>query len=336
MLRKSTEQDVVQNTSLDPDKQFTTEKRNSTTDNRRSSGSVNRSESLKAEKVEPNSQNRFRKVSLLKMRPLLSGEASPESVARDGVDVPIYRIRRYASIHKYKQDQAGSQSQGSYAAIEELQDKGEPHRDEKFYPSPYQRSTEQTTVSGRFVVQAEQSKTPRNENMATTAPALPVPLKAPKEAAHKPVSMTATNETYSAAAPIRHVPLEASSKATQQPVKQNLSLFEELFPEEARKRPKTPELKPAKQADLHRLPPLDFDMLSEFFDDSHLQGQRKAGSTLRDDSSATFRQETAKILVLERASTSLSEADFRHVVPTRGEHIEGWRGPGDILKGAIL
>jgi len=37
-------------------------------------------------------------------------------------------------------------------------------------------------------------------------------------------------------------------------------------------------------------------------------------------------------MVLRNASKSLSENDFRRVVP-KGRHIEGWKGQGDIMKG---
>lgn len=47
---------------------------------------------------------------------------------------------------------------------------------------------------------------------------------------------------------------------------------------------------------------------------------------------STFRSWDLAILVLSRVSNSLLDDDFRRVAP-HGQHIDDWKGPGDILKG---
>ncbi len=44
------------------------------------------------------------------------------------------------------------------------------------------------------------------------------------------------------------------------------------------------------------------------------------------------RNEPTTVLVLRGASPSLTEADFRRMIP-KGKHIEEWAGEGSILKG---
>lgn len=337
VLPKSIEQDAIQNALLHQDEKSASESGASAAENRRSS---NWAEVFcKYQTLESSSQTRFRKVPILKIRPLESGGAGgSESVAGSGAKVPTFRIRRYGSIDPRPEphEGAGSKSQGSYAAVKELEDKSKLHNDNTIGAPNLQRPPEQKGVWARYEVQAKHGNATTKEGFATTAPTPRVPLKPPKETIQETLTETNMEEKCNGAALSRHVPIEAPSKTTQQPARKELSLFEELFPEEARKRSKTTELPAAKQTDLPRLPPLDFNMLLESVDDHQLQSQPSAGRTLRDDSSNAFRHEQVKILVLSRASTSLSEADFRRVVPTRGEHIEGWRGPGDIMKGTFF
>ncbi|MCJ1261358.1 hypothetical protein MMC22_001222 [Lobaria immixta] len=45
----------------------------------------------------------------------------------------------------------------------------------------------------------------------------------------------------------------------------------------------------------------------------------------------SLRQFNLAVLVIRRASKSLVESDFRRIAP-KGQHIDDWKGPGDILK----
>ncbi|MCJ1476949.1 hypothetical protein MMC13_005618 [Lambiella insularis] len=108
------------------------------------------------------------------------------------------------------------------------------------------------------------------------------------------------------------------------------SLLEQLFPEEAKK-PQEIVIALRGQYELPRLPPPDIDALYDSFDDNQTQGQPSSRVKTREATFNAFRQENTTALILSRVSTSLSEADFRRIIP-RGTHIEEWRGPGDILK----
>ena len=52
-------------------------------------------------------------------------------------------------------------------------------------------------------------------------------------------------------------------------------------------------------------------------------------------SSNAFRQENTAVLVLQAASKSLTEDDFRRLTP-KGTHIDEWTGPGTIEKGSYF
>ena len=126
-----------------------------------------------------------------------------------------------------------------------------------------------------------------------------------------------------------HKALESSDRPVEDSTKGELSLFEQLFPEDAIKRPGS------SQSDLARLPPPDLEIWQVYPDDVRVQDQLQSKFKARGASLDAFREEETTILVLSRASPALSEADFRLVVP-KGEHIEDWRGPGELLKGYLV
>ena len=106
----------------------------------------------------------------------------------------------------------------------------------------------------------------------------------------------------------------------------DLSLLEELFPEEVQKKRSRSPTKG--QQHIPRLP------LSTLTEET-LEGQNvvRGGKHLealveRD----SLRQWNISVLVIRRASRSLIESDFRRVAP-KGQHIDDWKGFGDILRG---
>ena len=110
---------------------------------------------------------------------------------------------------------------------------------------------------------------------------------------------------------------------------QKLSLFEELFPEETRKREDCTLNIEEKYHDVPRLP------LPEVDEENH--GDRdpsrvRSAQVANQATAGAFRQKKLAVLVLQIASKSLIESDFRLVAP-KGEHIARWTGPGDLLKG---
>ena len=109
-----------------------------------------------------------------------------------------------------------------------------------------------------------------------------------------------------------------------------LSLLEELFPEE----------RPSGQVDnskgyenVRSLPSLEVDGFFEAFQDVlDPSGQDPKKVTTHANTNA-FKQKQLALLVLQIASKSLVDGDFRRITP-RGKHIDDWTGPGDIIKGA--
>lgn len=107
-----------------------------------------------------------------------------------------------------------------------------------------------------------------------------------------------------------------------------VSLFDELFPEE-KEQLQTKSSKPDIQ--IPRLPLSDIDHLDPFV---HRGRSPKGHANKLAEAAAqsAVKQWNPAVLVLQRASKSLVDADFRRVAP-KGRHIEEWTGPGDILKG---
>ena len=113
---------------------------------------------------------------------------------------------------------------------------------------------------------------------------------------------------------------------------QKVSLFEELFPEETRKREDCTFNLEGTYHDVPRLPLPEAD---EGFEENHgdLDRSRVRSAQVASQASAeAFRQQKLAVLVLQIASKSLLESDFRLVAP-KGEHIARWTGPGELLKG---
>ena len=120
-----------------------------------------------------------------------------------------------------------------------------------------------------------------------------------------------------------HPTLQASTKP-EKPRKE-LSLLEELFPEEIKKSANGDAGEKSRNDNPPRLPLSDFD-------DEHAQAQAQRKLMTRAASVDAFRQSNMTVLLLTRASKSLVEGDFRRIAP-KGKHIKEWRGPGDILEG---
>ena len=109
-----------------------------------------------------------------------------------------------------------------------------------------------------------------------------------------------------------------------------VSLFDELFPEDKDRRQKK-----SRKADtqIPRLPLSDIDHL-DLYGRRGDQSKRHANKLAEGAAQSAVKQWNPAVLVLQRASKSLIDADFRRVSP-KGRHIEEWTGPGDILKGSV-
>lgn len=126
-------------------------------------------------------------------------------------------------------------------------------------------------------------------------------------------------------------PIKATSETAPSSQPQRVSLFDELFPEE--EETSQPTTYQSEHDELHvpRLPLSDIDHLDPYPTSS---GSLKGPSKKRTEAAAQGapKQWDPAVLVLNRASKSLVDADFRRIAP-KGRHIGEWTGPGDILKG---
>ena len=126
-------------------------------------------------------------------------------------------------------------------------------------------------------------------------------------------------------------PIKATGETAPPSQPQRVSLFDELFPEE--KETPQPTTYQSENDELHvpRLPLSDIDHLDPYPASS---GSLKGPSKKRTEAAAQGapKQWDPAVLVLNRASKSLVDADFRRIAP-KGRHIGEWTGPGDILKG---
>jgi hypothetical protein len=113
--------------------------------------------------------------------------------------------------------------------------------------------------------------------------------------------------------------------------KPKVSLFEELFPEEARK--ESASEKEPKPQNLN-IPKLSLPILDEddSFGDEYTRGRTADNDKANAASKDALRSWNPSILVLQVASPSLIDSDFRRIAP-KGQHISEWTGPGDYFKG---
>lgn len=125
------------------------------------------------------------------------------------------------------------------------------------------------------------------------------------------------------------IPQEVLKKQT--PIKKSkmVSILEELFPFEAEnyRRQSSPSSADAEidVQDVPRLePPSIPELLGDYSQLSHIESARPSPEP-------DYKEENLTVMVVSAVSTGLVDADFRRIIP-RGEHIEDWRGPGDVLK----
>ena len=123
----------------------------------------------------------------------------------------------------------------------------------------------------------------------------------------------------------------SSSKRVRVLQLQKPSLLEELFPEEG--------CKDGNQDDnyvqkIPRLPLPEIDDFSERFDHDFECERAQSQRVTKVAAANAFRPQQLAVLVLVTGSKSLIESDFRRIAP-RGQHLDNWTGPGDILKGGL-
>ncbi|KAL8790472.1 MAG: hypothetical protein Q9213_000624 [Squamulea squamosa] len=109
-----------------------------------------------------------------------------------------------------------------------------------------------------------------------------------------------------------------------------VSLFDELFPEEKDELRTAAPDQDQDKIQIPRLPLSDIDHLDPY---PLLNGSPKGPSRKLTQVAAhgAVKQWKPAVLLLNRASKSLVDADFRRIAP-KGHHIGEWTGPGDILK----
>lgn len=118
------------------------------------------------------------------------------------------------------------------------------------------------------------------------------------------------------------------------PVRPELSLFEELFPEEAEKNETKESADDTKVPALPKLVLPGIDVGDGGFEDGYVKRRKAEEETAKIASTDAYRHWNLAILVLQVASPSLVESDFRRIAP-KGQHLRDWVGPGDIFRGQL-
>ena len=128
------------------------------------------------------------------------------------------------------------------------------------------------------------------------------------------------------------------TKSTENSTKR-LSLLEELFPSEAKQAYKDSQAdntvsSPSPCSDVPHLEPPNLDQLLGGYSQGDPGPLVDGNAASKEATARALRHDELTVLVLYGARPDLADDDFRRIVP-KGWHIEGWRGPGDILKGDI-
>lgn len=127
-------------------------------------------------------------------------------------------------------------------------------------------------------------------------------------------------------------PTQARNRNGREAQREPVSLFDELFPAEREQQQRTAtHVASRDDIQIPRLPLTDIEHMGPFAD-SHGSSKEHKQKLTRKAAQGSVKQWNPAILVFQRASKSLNEADFRRIAP-KGLHIEEWTGPGDILKG---
>ena len=113
--------------------------------------------------------------------------------------------------------------------------------------------------------------------------------------------------------------------------KRKLSLFEELFPEEAGKHDSSEEDLQQEDKDIPKLSLPEL-VENDALDDEYMKGRKLGTEQRKAATEEAFRVWNPSVLVLQVASPSLIDSDFRRIAP-KGKHINEWTGPGDYFKG---
>ena len=116
------------------------------------------------------------------------------------------------------------------------------------------------------------------------------------------------------------------------PAHPKMSLFEELFPDEVKGAIAADPSAGRKMRGLPELVLHEIEENDDDFEDGYVKSRQLRDGTTENASRDAIKCWNPAILVLEAASPSLTESDFRRIAP-KGEHISGWVGPGDIFKG---
>ena len=116
------------------------------------------------------------------------------------------------------------------------------------------------------------------------------------------------------------------------PVRPELSLFEELFPDEVGKNGIKESADDTKVPAFPKLIMPGIDVDDGDFEDGYVKRRKAEDETAKIASTDAYRHWNLAILVLQVASPSLVESDFRRIAP-KGQHLRDWVGPGDIFRG---
>lgn len=120
-------------------------------------------------------------------------------------------------------------------------------------------------------------------------------------------------------------------RASQPPPSQKPSLLEELFPEEVKRDGGQDSNFHENVQNMPRLPLPEVDDSSEGSKYGSNRANAQPQRVTKVVAENALRQQQIAVLSLDSGSKSLIESDFRRIAP-KGQHIDDWTGPGDILK----
>ena len=120
-------------------------------------------------------------------------------------------------------------------------------------------------------------------------------------------------------------------RASQTPLSPKPSLLEELFPEEVEKDGVQDHNFLDDTENMPRLPLPEVDDVSEGSGHESDRERVQPNKVTKIAAANALRRQQIAVLSLDMGSKSLIESDFRRIAP-KGQHIDDWTGPGDILK----
>ena len=154
-----------------------------------------------------------------------------------------------------------------------------------------------------------------------------ISLRQPKKSHERKV-----HDAHACTATTTHEPESKAKGQKEISASPQLSLYEELFPEQVERAKGRSPPAHGKGLELPKLTLPELEEDDDRFENEFVVRRKKSKDLSKSAAIDAYRNWNPAILVLQVASTSLTENDFRRIAP-KGQHIRDWVGPGDIFKG---